>query len=107
MAEPQRWLAEREHHLLGQEHAEGDQQRTVVVLGQGRRTITTANAYQKMVKPANGGLSTWNNFVREYTPDLSRYPCTVRLLVGQWDTLTQAGWRQREAATECSRRKAV
>ncbi len=62
----------------------------VVVLGQGRRTITTANAYQKMVKPANGGLSCWNNFVREYEDDLS-IPLYSSLLVGQWDTLTQQG----------------
>ena len=62
----------------------------VVVLGQGRRTITTANAYQKMVKPANGGLSAWNNFVREYEDDLS-IPLYSSLLVGQWDTLTQQG----------------
>ncbi|MFZ1332185.1 MAG: T9SS type A sorting domain-containing protein, partial [Flavobacteriales bacterium] len=62
----------------------------VVVLGQGRRTITTANAYQKMVKPANGGLSSWNNFVREYEDDLS-IPLYSSLLVGQWDTLTQQG----------------
>lgn len=62
----------------------------VVVLGQGRRTITTANAYQKMVLPANGGLSSWNNFVREYEDDLS-IPLYSSLLVGQWDTLTQQG----------------
>ena len=62
----------------------------VVVLGQGRRTITTANAYQKMVKPASGGLSCWNHFVREYEADLS-IPLYSSLLVGQWDTLTQQG----------------
>ena len=63
---------------------------SVLVLGKGRRTITTANAYQKMVKPGNGGLSTWNDFVRVYTPDLSNLKYSS-LLVGQWDTLTQAG----------------
>ncbi|MBK7084987.1 MAG: hypothetical protein IPH53_10090 [Flavobacteriales bacterium] len=63
---------------------------SVLALGKGRRTITTANAYQKMVKPANGGLSTWNDFVRVYTPDLSNLKYSS-LLVGQWDTLTQAG----------------
>jgi hypothetical protein len=62
----------------------------VVVLGQGRRTITTANAFQKMVLPVNGGLSCWNNFVREYENDLS-LPLYSSLLVGQWDTLTQQG----------------
>lgn len=63
---------------------------SVLALGKGRRTITTSNAYQKMVKPANGGLSTWNDFVRVYTPDLSNLKYSS-LLVGQWDTLTQAG----------------
>lgn len=63
---------------------------SVLVLGKGRRTITTANAYQKMVKPANGGVSCWNDFVRVYTPDLSTLSYSS-LLVGAWDTLTQAG----------------
>lgn len=63
---------------------------SVLVLGKGRRTITTANAYQKMVKPSNGGLSCWNEFVRLYTPDLSK-PLYSSLLVGAWDTLTQSG----------------
>ncbi|MFZ1688242.1 MAG: hypothetical protein WAU70_12505 [Flavobacteriales bacterium] len=63
---------------------------SVLVLGKGRRTITTANAYQKMVKPANGGLSCWNDFARVYTDDLSTLKYSS-LLVGQWDTLTQAG----------------
>lgn len=63
---------------------------SVLVVGTGRRTITTANAYQKMVKPAYGGKSCWNNFVRLYKPDLSA-PLYSSLLVGQWDTLTQAG----------------
>ena len=62
----------------------------VLVLGKGRRTITTANAYQKMVKPGNGGLSCWNDFVRVYTDDLSTLKYSS-LLVGQWDTLTQTG----------------
>ncbi len=63
---------------------------SVLVLGIGRRTITTANAYQQMVKPANGGVSCWNNFVRMYTPALSK-PLYSSLVVGQWDTLTQQG----------------
>lgn len=62
----------------------------VLVLGKGRRTITTANAYQKMVKPANGGVSCWNDFVRVYTDDLATLKYSS-LLVGQWDTLTQQG----------------
>jgi hypothetical protein len=63
---------------------------SVLLLGKGRRTITTANAYQKMVKPGTGGLSCWNEFVRQYAPDLSK-PLYSSLAVGQWDTLTQAG----------------
>ena len=63
---------------------------SVSVLGTGRRTITTANAYQKMVKPGNGGLSSWNQFVRVYTPDLNK-PLYSSLVVGAWDTLTQQG----------------
>lgn len=62
----------------------------VCILGVGRRTITTKNAYQKMVKPAGGGKSCWNSFVRMYNDKLS-YPKYSSLVVGQWDTLTQAG----------------
>ncbi|MFN5621226.1 MAG: T9SS type A sorting domain-containing protein [Flavobacteriales bacterium] len=62
----------------------------VVVGGLGRRTITTANAYQKMVLPYYGGLSSWNAFVRQYNSDLS-LPKYSSLVVGVWDTLTQAG----------------
>jgi hypothetical protein len=62
----------------------------VAVLGTGRRTITTANAFQKMVKPSGSGLSCWNAFVRMYTPGLEK-PLYSSLLVGQWDTLTQDG----------------
>jgi Secretion system C-terminal sorting domain len=62
----------------------------VVVAGVGRRTITTANAYQQMVLPYYGGLSSWNSFVRQYTSDL-QVPKYSSLVVGVWDTLTQAG----------------
>jgi hypothetical protein len=62
----------------------------VCVVAVGRRTITTANAYQKMVKPAFGGKSCWNNFVRVYD-DALRVPKYSSLVVGVWDTLTQAG----------------
>lgn len=62
---------------------------SIFILGKGRRTITTANAFQKMVKPANGGLSCWNDFARVYKNDLS-VPLYSSLLVGNWDTLTQA-----------------
>lgn len=62
----------------------------VCLLGVGRRTITTANAYQKMVKPYFGGKSCWNSFTRVYDADLS-VPLYASLIVGQWDTLTQVG----------------
>ena len=62
----------------------------VCMLGVGRRTITTADAFQKMVKPANGGKSCWNAFVRVYNDDLS-LPKYSSLVVGVWDTLTEAG----------------
>lgn len=41
-----------------------------VIVGTGRRTITTANANQRMRKPEEG-KSGWNSFVRVYKPDLS------------------------------------
>lgn len=63
---------------------------SVCVLAVGRRTITTKNAYQKMVKPYYGGHSCWNNFVRVYDSDFHR-PLYSSLVVGQWDTLTQTG----------------
>lgn len=61
-----------------------------VVVSSGRRTITTANAFQKMVKPQFGGVSAWNQFVRVYESDLEK-PVYSSLVVGEWDTLTQAG----------------
>jgi hypothetical protein len=60
------------------------------MLGIGRRTITTANAYQKMVKPYFGGQSCWNSFVRVYDSQL-RLPKYSSLIVGVWDTLSQEG----------------
>ncbi len=62
----------------------------VCILGVGRRTITTKNAYQKMVKPYWGGKSCWNSFVRMYDSEF-HVPKYSSLVVGQWDTLTQAG----------------
>ncbi|TCN59585.1 T9SS C-terminal target domain-containing protein [Flavobacterium circumlabens] len=61
---------------------------SVIVLAKGRRTITTANAYQKMIKPSQGA-SAWNSFVRVYSPDLSK-PLYSSLIVGQWNTSTGA-----------------
>lgn len=63
---------------------------SVCILGVGRRTITTKNAYQKMVKPNYGGKSCWNSFVRMYDNEF-HVPKYSSLIVGQWDTLTQAG----------------
>ena len=63
---------------------------SVLVLGKGRRTITTANAYQKMIHQTGSGNSCWNDFVRQYTPTLSK-PLYSSLLVGQWDTISQTG----------------
>jgi hypothetical protein len=62
---------------------------SVVVLGKGRRTITTANAYQKMVKPSQGS-SAWNEYVRVYSSDLSK-PLYSSLIVGQWDPADGSG----------------
>ncbi|MEY4141585.1 MAG: hypothetical protein RL110_957 [Bacteroidota bacterium] len=62
----------------------------VLIGGVGRRTITTANAYQKMVKPFWGGMSAWNSFVRVYNSSLN-LPKYSSLIVGVWDTITQAG----------------
>jgi len=62
----------------------------VCVLGVGRRTITTANAYQKMVKPYYGGKSCWNSFARVYDSQF-HVPKYSSLIVGNWDTITQQG----------------
>jgi hypothetical protein len=62
---------------------------SVVVIGKGRRTVTTANAYQKMVKPAQG-RSAWNSFVRMYTPSLNNITYSS-LVVGQWNTTDATG----------------
>ncbi len=61
----------------------------VCVLGIGRRTITTANAYQKMIKPSQG-KSAWNSFVRVYDSQF-HVPKYSSLIVGQWNTTTETG----------------
>ncbi len=63
---------------------------SVTIAGQGRRTMTTKNAFQKMPNPKATAKGSWNYFVRTYTPDLSR-PSYSSLLTGKWDTLTGAG----------------
>lgn len=62
---------------------------SVIVLGKGRRTITTANAWQKMIKPSEGA-STWNSFVRMYSSDLSK-PLYSSIIVGKWDKSNGSG----------------
>lgn len=65
---------------------------SVYLAGVGRRTFTTANAHQKMVKPYSSvaNSSSWNAFVRAYSPKLDsmRYSS---LITGVWDTITGAG----------------
>ena len=63
---------------------------SVCIAGVGRRTITTANAWQQMPLPSSGLSGTWNQFVRVYTPDLSA-PKYSSLLVGQWNTGNGSG----------------
>ena len=63
---------------------------SVCVIATGRRTMTTANAFQKMPLPSTGLAGAWNDFVRVYKPDLS-VPLYSSLLVGQWNTSTGAG----------------
>jgi hypothetical protein len=63
---------------------------SVCVIAVGRRTMTTANAYQKMPLPSTGLTGAWNNFVRVYKPDFS-VPLYSSLLTGQWNTATGAG----------------
>ncbi|MFN3875381.1 MAG: hypothetical protein ACK4L7_05680 [Flavobacteriales bacterium] len=63
---------------------------SVCIAGTGRRTITTANAWQQMPLPASGLSGAWNQFVRVYTPDLLT-PKYSSLLVGQWNTANGSG----------------
>jgi hypothetical protein len=63
---------------------------SVLVIAKGRRTITTANAYQKMPLPSSGLLSAWNSFVRLYNPQLSSLTYSS-LLVGNWDKTLGTG----------------
>lgn len=62
----------------------------VLIVGQGRRTMTTANAYQKMPKPGNGTTSRWNHFIRQYEDDFTR-PMYSSLVAPPWDTLNEQG----------------
>lgn len=69
----------------------------VYLLGNGRRTVTTSNAFQPMLKytsaatkPAGYGASVWNDYVRVYVPALSTLAYTS-CLTGNWDPATGAG----------------
>ncbi|MBL0018133.1 MAG: T9SS type A sorting domain-containing protein [Bacteroidetes bacterium] len=62
----------------------------LIVLGVGRRTITTVNAYQRNISPWSTGVGCWNSFVRMYDESLG-VPKYSSLIVGVWDTLTQQG----------------
>jgi hypothetical protein len=63
---------------------------SVCVIATGRRTMTTANAHQKMPLPSTGLTGTWNDFVRVYKPDFTM-PLYSSLVVGQWNTTTGVG----------------
>ena len=63
---------------------------SVCVIGIGRRTMTTANAFQKMPLPTATEKGSWNNFVRVYPPDFKQ-PLYSSLLVGEWDKTTGKG----------------
>ena len=62
----------------------------VLIAGQGRRTMTTVNAWQQMPLPQSDLAGCWNSFLRLYRQDL-RYPKYSSLVVGEWDTQTQTG----------------
>ena len=62
---------------------------SVVISCTGRRTITTNDAWQQMVH-FDDGSSTWNEFVRVYTPDLSNVTYST-ILVGSWDPIAADG----------------
>ncbi|MEM1323226.1 MAG: T9SS type A sorting domain-containing protein [Bacteroidota bacterium] len=59
---------------------------SVIVLGVGRRPMTTRNAYLKMPNPYYGGFSAWSSFVRQYNADFS-LPLYSSIIRGTWDTL--------------------
>ena len=62
----------------------------VLIIAQGRRTLTTANAFQKMPPPSSTATGSWNYFVREYRKDLS-YAKYSSILTGAWNQTTGAG----------------
>ena len=68
---------------------EVDAEGRVFLTAVGRRTITTAKAYQKMIKKSEGS-STWNAFVRVFTPELDTLVYSS-LIVGTWDPVDGKG----------------
>ncbi len=66
-----------------------DGQGRIYILGSGQRTITTANAYQKMLKPWEG-LSVWAEFARVYSPDLTTLVYST-ILTGKWNPTNGVG----------------
>jgi hypothetical protein len=63
---------------------------SVIVLGVGRRVMTTQNAFQKMPLPSSAQKSAWSEFVRVYKPDFSA-PLYSSLLTGDWDKINETG----------------
>jgi hypothetical protein len=66
---------------------------SVIINGVGRRTMTTANAHQKMVKQlptSTANNSSWNFFVRSYSPNLDSLRYST-ILTGMFDTTSGAG----------------
>lgn len=59
---------------------------SVIILGVGRRPMTTSNAYLNMPNPYYNGFSAWSSFVRQYNPDFS-LPLYSSIIRGTWDTL--------------------
>jgi hypothetical protein len=71
-----------------------DAQGQVYVVAVGRRTVTTRNAFQKMLKPVtsntNINKSSWNGFVRVYSSDFTK-AIYSSIFTGAWNPTTQAG----------------
>ena len=77
----------------------------VCILVVGRRTITTANAYQKMLKPAQG-VSSWNEFVRVYDTNFSA-PKYSSLIGGTWNPVTGVGGDNKDLFGVCTTNEGV
>ena len=63
-----------------------DQSGRVLVLGTGRNTVTTKNAYQAFPSPfdAERGKGSWNDFARVYRQDLTTIDYST-ILTGAWN----------------------